>query len=374
MTRAAMTDWKRGGWTGSLNGWVRREIREHFRENPIARRARYSFGLRILHRLFDNASFLWCVALYTLFVLMIGLAEVGVAAYAPRWVPGWSGTEIKQFLTNVTSYLISAQVSALGVVSIAIGLVTIIAQRENASTDVQVYYHESLSFGLVASSIGLLTVLCAQLLWPVQFVVHLLGYGTALLFFKALLTTVHLGWMLLNLTGLAHFVGTTLAFVQQKARERQRERYTANVVVPVEMWTRLRESLFLMAGPEFVKEACPRADSSAPEPTVYLGIDFSGAGAIEIPLKPRKGVVLADVRVELVRWAVCRWLKRSMAERNEQVRGLTQEPMLLFPPRLDEAPQQEKGLCRRRGGVPLTRAEHLAIRYAFKFRRNFHEQ
>ena len=372
MAAAEMIDWKRGGWTGSLNGWVRREIREHFRENPVARRARYSMGLRVLHRIFDNASFLWFVALYAAFAVVTGLAEIAVAAYAPRWLPDWSGNDIKQFLTNVTSYLISAQVSALGVVSIAIGLVTIIAQRENASTDVQVYYHESLSFGLVASSIALLTVMCAQLLWPIQFAVHQFGYGTTLLFFKALLTAAHVGWILLNLTGLAHFVATTLAFVQQTARERQRERYTANVVVPVEMKKRLREQLFLMAGPEFVKAACPQPTSDGKDATVYLGNDFSGAGTVDIPLQSRKGAVLVDVRMELMRWAVCRWLKRSIATRDgreERVGGLTQEPLLLFPPRLDDAPQPEKGLCRRRGGVPLTRIERLAIRYAFKFRR-----
>ncbi|MGE5510394.1 MAG: hypothetical protein ACM31O_03970 [Bacteroidota bacterium] len=367
-----MTDWKRGGWTGSLNGWVRREIQEHFRENPIARRTRYSFGLRALHRVFDDASFLRFVAIYAAFALLTGLAEVAVAAYAPHWIPRWAGNEIKQFLTNVASYLISAQVSALGVISIAIGLVTIIAQRENASTDVQVYYHESLSFGLVASSIALLTVLCAQLLWPVQFTVHWFGHGTGLLFFKALLTVVHMSWMLLNLAGLAHFVATTLAFVQQKAREQQREQYTTNVVVPVEMRRRLREQLFLMAGPGFVKEACLAATAGNREPTVYLGNDFDGAGAIEIPLKVRKGVVLADVRMVLVRWAVCRWLRRCVAAHNDQqerVSGLTHEPLLLFPPRLDTAPEPQKGLCRRRGGVPMTRMERLVLRYAFKFRR-----
>lgn len=215
-------------------------------------------------------------------------------------------------------------------------------------------------------------MLCTQLLWPVQFTVHWLGHGTVLLFFKALLTVVHVAWMLLNLTGLAHFVATTLAFVQQKAREDQRERYTANVVVPVEMKRRLREQLFLMAGPEFVKEACPAATAGSKEATVYLGNDFSGAGSIEIPLKPRKSVVLTDVRMVLVRWVVCRWLRRSMAAHNDQperVGGFTHEPLLLFPPRLDAAPEPEKGLCRRRGGVPLTRIERLVLGYAFKFRR-----
>lgn len=368
-----MTDWKRGGWTGSLNRWVRREINEHFRENAVAKRARYSRVTLLLHRVFDQGTFGRFISLYAAFVLFVGLAEFAVARYLPHWLPGWTAApEIKSLLTNVASYLITAQVGVLGVVSIAIGLVTIIAQRENASTDVQVYYHESLAFGVVASSIALLAVLCAQLLWPLQFTLHWFGYGTGLQFFKVVLTTGHIAWLLLNLWGMAHFVATTLAFVQQKAREVQRERYTANVVVPVEMRKRLRQQLFLIAGPEFVKEACPTATAGGREPTVYLGNDFSNAGGVEVPLTQRKGVVLTDVRMVLVRWAVCKWLRRSMAVRGnqqEQVGGLAHEPLLLFPPRLDVAPEVEKGLCRRRGGLPLTRMERLALRYAFKFRR-----
>lgn len=368
-----MTDWKRGGWTGSLNRWVRREINEHFRENAVAKRARYSRFTLLLHRVFDQGTFGRFIALYAILVLFVGLAEFAVARYLPHWLPGWTAApEIKSLLTNVASYLITAQVGVLGVVSIAIGLVTIIAQRENASTDVQVYYHESLAFGVVASSIALLAVLCAQLLWPLQFALHWAGYGRGLQFFKIVLTAAHNAWLLLNLCGMAHFVATTLAFVQQKAREVQRERYTANVVVPVEMRKRLRQQLFLMAGPEFVKETCPPGTAGDREPTVYLGNDFSNAGDVEVSVTPRKGVVLTDVRMVLVRWAVCRWLTRSMAARGnqqEEVGRLTHEPLLLFPPRLDVAPEPEKGLCRRRGGLPLTKMEKLALRYAFKFRR-----
>src|SRR5204863_628859 len=130
---ARMTDWKRGGRTGSLNGWVRREIREHFRDNTAARRGRYSHGMRLLHRIFDAGTFWRFIAIYGAVGTVIGIVEIAIAAYRPLWLPQWTAnTDIKPFLTNVASYLITAQVGVLGVVSIAIGLVTIIAQRENA--------------------------------------------------------------------------------------------------------------------------------------------------------------------------------------------------------------------------------------------------
>ena len=176
-----MTDWKRAGWTGSLNRWAQRDIRAHLRDNAAARRTRYPAGTRLLHRIFDGGTFARYIRLYLGLLLLVGLAELAVAAYLPLWLPRWTGTtEIRQFLTSVASYLIGAQVGVLGVASIAIALVTIIAQREDASTDVQIYYHESLAFGVVASSMALLAVLCAQLLWPVQFILHWLGFGTGL--------------------------------------------------------------------------------------------------------------------------------------------------------------------------------------------------
>lgn len=364
-----MTDWKRGGWTGSLNGWVRREIQEHTRLNPVARRTRYSFGMRALHRIFDSGSFWWFVATYALVCVATGLAEISAAAYVPHWIPPWSGNETKQFLTNVTGFLITAQVSSLGVVSIAIGLITIIAQRENAATDVKVYYHESLAFGLVASSIALLAVLCIQLLWPIQFATHWLGYGTELLFFKVLLTAAHLAWIILNLAGLAHFVATTLAFVQQKAREGLRERYSTNVMLPFDMRRRLREHLFLGAGPQFVSKAW----TSSPvrqNPVVYLGTDFNRAGEVEVPVThPSK--VLEDVRMRWIEWVVCRWLGRcaNAPVQARQGGGLAHDTLLLFPAKLDVSTEQDLGLCRRRGGVPLTRLEKFVIRWAFKYRR-----
>lgn len=373
MRRKHMTDWKRGGWTGSLNGWVRREIHEHLRQNPVARRTRYSFAMRTLHRVFDNGSFGRFVAIYALLALALAIAEIVIAAYWPVLIPPWAGNENKQLLTNVTSYLITAQVTALGVVSIAIGLVTIIAQRKNASTDVQVYYHESLSFGLVASSIALVTILCAQLLWPVQLTVHWLGYGTELLFFKVLLTAVHIAWIILNFAGLAHFVETTLAFVQQKAREGLRERYTTNVVVPVEMTKRLRDHLYLGAGPQFVKQVWAPAPAGRKEPIVYLGTAFSGAGNVEIPFTRGPQFVLADVRMLWVQWVVRRWLGRCAKAPIQQIAGITNDPLLLFPARLDKTLDAEVGLCRRCGGAPLTRIERFVVRRAFKFRRKRNE-
>lgn len=94
---------------------------------------------------------------------------------------------------------------------------------------------------------ALLAVLCTQFLWPLQFLLHRLGFGTDLQVFKLGLLVIHLGWLLLNLSAVAYFVTTTFRFVQQSARELLRERYTANVVQPRDITRRLRQQHYDLA-------------------------------------------------------------------------------------------------------------------------------
>ena len=65
-------------------------------------------------------------------------------------------------MNDAASYLITAQVGLVAVVSVAVGLVTLIAQRDDRSssnTDIQLYYDGSLAYEVVASSVALLLVL-----------------------------------------------------------------------------------------------------------------------------------------------------------------------------------------------------------------------
>jgi hypothetical protein len=256
------------------------------------------------------------------------------------------------------------------VISIAIGLVTLIAQREGAGTDVRLYYHEALAFEVVASSIALLLVLSVQLVWPLQFALHHLGEGTQLQLFKLILLGVHLGWLAVNLSALAYFVATTFRFVQQSAREQLRERYIANHVLPVEITARLREQLYHSAPSDLLG---PAADPDhKPDRTVlYLGIDFDGSEEVEIERTFKRPFALYDVHMILLRWALRRWLRRCDDEQGgeQKKRGLgLNEPFLMFPIFLDRAMTGTVAWCLRRGGVPLDWVERVALRAAFRFR------
>jgi hypothetical protein len=368
-----MIDWGKGGWTGSVNRWVRGEVREQLRDNPAARRVRYNLGHHALRRFLRIGTFGRFVGLYLLINLLFVAAEALSASLVLSWLPSWTASgsppaiDIKALLLNASSYLISTQVGLLGVISLALALVTLIALREGSSTDVQVYYHESLAFELVASCMALLAVLCTQLLWPLQFLLHRFGLGTDLQVFKLSLLALHLGWLLLNLAAVAHFIATTFRFVQQSARELLRERYTANVVQPRDMAERLRQQLYGLAAKELLGG---REDDEGVQPSFAFG--FDDPRTVEIETTFARSAVLYDVRMTWVRWVLRRWSARCIKVAGECARGRLelghQGPLLWFTPHMDLPLQGTVGWCRRRMGVPLTAVEKIVLRRAFRFR------
>ncbi|MBC2664229.1 hypothetical protein H7F51_01715 [Novosphingobium flavum] len=376
-----MIDWRRGGWTGSINRWVRREVTEQLRENPVARRARYGLAHSALRRFFGSGSFGRFIIVYAAVNLTAVVAEALGAWLIPAWLPSWSMSgsaplsELKTLILYVSSYLLGAQIGVLGVISLSLALVTLIAQREGSATDVQVYYHESFSFELVASCVALAVVLCAQLLWPLQFLLHRLGLGTDLQIFKLSLLGVHLAWLLVNLAAVAYFIATTFRFVQQSARETLRERYTANVVLPRDLTQRLRDQLYSLATKNLIGDE----EEDRGRPTATFGFDFGAPWSVEIETPFDRPVVLHDVRMTWVRWVLRRWSARCERAAGQQpapaLNGLGhQGPFIWFTCQMRGVLHGDVSWCRRRGGVPLTAFEKFVLRRAFIFRSSRDEE
>lgn len=374
-----MIDWRLGGWTGSLNKWVRREVGEHMRTNSAARRCRYPLPLRLLRGFFSNHSFVQFIAIYTGVAIAMVMFELVIAHYPPTLLPEWTrsgppGANIKTLLVDIAGYLITAQVGVLGVIAIAIGLVTLIAQREDAGTDVKVYYHESFAVEVVASSLALLVVLIAQLLWPLQFLLHRFGEGTDLQIFKLVLTIIHMGWLLMNLAGLAHFITTTFRFVQKSAREELRERYTANVVQPFEMTKQLRLKLYELAGSDLIGTDTASGDKRRNgDLVVTFGFDWGKPNEVELEQSFVRPTVVYDVRIRWVRWVAKRWWKRCHAKPSPDKKPRigeigNDEPRLVLTPQLEVPLKGKVAWCWRQGGVPLTRFERWVVEHSFRFR------
>jgi hypothetical protein len=218
---------------------------------------------------------------------------------------------LKGLPKDVASYLIAAQVGILGIVSVAIGMVNLITQRDDRSstdTDVRLYYVESLACEVVLSGAALLIILCVQLLWPAQFIAHLARLGGRDLVFKVVLTALHLVWLLLNLAVFAQFLLTTLHFVEPSARERLRERYTANVIVPSDLWQRLLR-LFYATAP---KELVPVADGES-RIIVGFGHQMLTEGNVDLRTKFAEPSVRHDVWLRPLGFVLYSWWRQARA-------------------------------------------------------------
>lgn len=332
------------------------EVAELMSSNPVARRHRYPVGHRMLRGLFNRGTFGRFVLIYVL----LDVAVVAIEACRPLLpatpfaIPSLS----RDVILYLSSYVLGAQVGLLGVISLALALVTLVAQGEDATTDVKVYYHESMFLGIAASGVALAAVVSAQFLWPVQTILHLVGGGTPSLVYRSALVSVEVVWLVINLVAVAHFVAVTFAFVQRDARERLRQRYTANVVFPRGLRERVRQHFYAAAG--------GAGDGGGPKAFLGSGNGIGGHVELEDEFPPRSAVV--NLRTGLVKWVVARWSARCAAEQPGPG-TMGGAPTLWFLPRLDQRMEGRKVWCRRTGGVPLTGVERWMLRRAFVVRR-----
>src|ERR1700681_4798338 len=117
------------GWLGSLRRRVQYEIKVHARDNRAMRRARYSWPQRALRAVVVGRTLGWYLTIYLLIDYAFVAFEVVGNFYFQRYLPGWTDADLKGQLKDVGSYFIAAQVGILGIVSVAIGIVTLISEH-----------------------------------------------------------------------------------------------------------------------------------------------------------------------------------------------------------------------------------------------------
>lgn len=351
-----MGDWAEGGVLGSLRKRVRRELRKHQRSNPALRAARYPLHLLLLRKFFGERTIIGFLLPYTVLVLAVLGAEMVLAQCSTFPAALWSrGEDINSLLRSVTSYYLGAQVVMIGLLfPIAVGLVTLIVQREEASStisDIQVYYNETFAYGIGASGISLSIVLAVQLLWPAQIVLYQLGLGASLQFSKVFLTAVHAMWLVINFVALWHFLGTSLSFIRPADRALLRRRFAANHAIPQDLFDRYSDMLFFRAGSTLLSASEAEDDQ---HPYIRFGSSFGEWGAVEVEKPHAAGKVLVNVWMTPLGWILRRWRSRCQ-EQSQQPRrsGRSSRPTLIFLPNLGQKLDENGVICRRNEGVPL---------------------
>ena len=361
-------NWAQGGLNHSIKVFVNREVRKHFRDNSAIRRSRYPTGIRILRFLIGSTNFPRILWIYLLIAVSAVLIEAALSIFCPSLAQRWPNSEIlaisNSTFRSVAGHLITVQAGILGVIAIAIGLITIIMRNENSGTDIRTYYHESIAFGIVASSLALLAVLVVQLYWPFEYALAQAIKAPLSQSFKLFFVGAHTLWLLVNLAGMALFVETSFFFVQQEAREKMRERFTANVLFPIDMKERIRSALYDNALHE-LKSGDSSDLSSGPSISAMPLSDFLSFDKTEVSRNFKYPVILSDIRVRWLRWTFYRWASRCTEDESDQHLNAA----LYFGPPFDSPVEGKVDICRRKSGKPLSWLERFIIRLCFRFER-----
>jgi hypothetical protein len=357
------------GPLGSIRRRANFETRELSRTNRAARRARYSPLRRILRGCIDERSIIGFLVVYALLWAAVSGLVIFVGNRWPGIVPIWQSATLAGRLKDISGFLVTAQVGLLAIVSVAIGVVTIIAQGDDRSatnSDIRLYYSEALAYELVASAAAFLVVVGVQLFWPVQYGLHLAGMDSGNLFAKVILTAIHVCWMVFNVLMFSQFLLVTLRFVESKARVRMRRRYTANIIVPE--WNRKN---LLTAFYSNAPKALLHRDEVQDTPYVTFGYGWGEDGEVEIATNFEEPSELYDVWTAPLSFILRGWARRSTpinrktSPRNVMGQRIVRLIFRLAPGSILDG---EKKWLVRVGGAPLHGWERWAIRRCFRFR------
>lgn len=348
---------------------MKAEVRLHRHVNPALRRERYSLGIRLTRFIFSTQSFVTWVWLYVLLSLGVTLLDSSIYVLCRSYrcptadfFNYLAQSNHATILFGIEGYLLTVQVGALAVLSIAVSLVTLIGQNGNAGADVRVYYSESLTLPLVASSVALLLVLCIQMIWPFQKLTMLIGFPSHILAVPAVLTGIHLIWLALNLSAFAHFAIVSLSFGSPSSRARHRLKFTANQVVPGALQDELMQLYYANLGaPHQLQD--PSTGGS-------LRRIWLGPLAMRMPIAEIRDFVhdsreLRDIWTRPFQFAMRSWLRRVEAAH----RPNDPDPVLSFTVNIGQQISGDTIWCTRRGGLALSRLERFLVSHSFRFKR-----
>jgi hypothetical protein len=165
-------------------------------------------------------------------------------------------------------------------------------------------------------------------------------------------------------------VAESFRFVQPATREKIRERYTANWIIPHDLTKIIQRAIYSSAAEDLL-EAAKRSDG----PLISFGYDLDESGNVEVEKTFSQPVVLYDVRMYPLGWVLRRWWRRcehddAILDQDRQARGglANARPFLIFLPSFDSPIEGRISLCKRRGGVPFTSLERWIIWSSFRFR------
>jgi hypothetical protein len=357
----------------SLRKQASDDLQELIRKNRRLKRARYSFPLRVFRSWVSDRRLRTIVLAYILIDTFLLAVEWAATKYLPCLVPSWTSTDLHGLIKDIASYFLATQIAILSIISVAIGVVTLITQRTegvSARTEIRLYYFESFAYEVVTSGIALTLVLAGQLFWPAQYALHLWGAGGNSLLFKVILTGVHATWLGLNLLMFFQFMTTTLRFVEPGARERLREHFSANAIIPMDVLNRVLGALYLQTPNNLLGE---EDNDRGPRVTFGFGPTFPERANRVIRSDFEAPSKLHDVWLLPFGWAVWSWRRR--VRKKVQTRPADAFSQARWDDRLavslsfDDELDGTREWVRHEGTVAPNWLERQLMRISFRFRR-----
>jgi hypothetical protein len=278
------------------------------------------------------------------------------------WLP-LAGTEPR--VKDLPIYLVTVQAALIAIVAVPVGLITYIGQRDDSTREIQLYYRESLAQEVFSSSIALLVVLTVQLFWPAQLLLyHFVQFPV----FEVDFSWIHAAWLVINLSVVSLFIGTSLRYVDPRERQAIRRSYIVNRVLPVQLRSQLRLYYYFNAAAEILRD---RPQGGLHDSVILFGRSAALDGAKDELVRTfRSPTILHDLHIRILGRALRPWLARSESNAlSPRGGGSRSAPFIGFVPDLDRPMRGLTAWCVSNRASPLIGYEKLVIRSAFCLRR-----
>lgn len=356
----------------SLRRRIDSELAGLRRRNAELRAARYPWPIRLLKALAGDRGLGSFLMVYLALATILVGGHAFIAAVRPALLPTSMDEELAGTLKDIGSYLLGGQLTVLGVVAVAVSVVTLLAQRTegaSARTEIRLYYVESFAYELATSGVALAIVLALQLFWPLQAAAGAIVGPAGLEASETALSVLHTLWLAVNLAIFFQFLITTLRFVEPNARMRLRERYSANAVIPRDVHRRLMVHLYVQLG-----ETILGAKSLATGPHLSIGYGpTTFADAIpKVSRRFRRPVQLVDIWERPLGFAVARWAARvrnRVQPQDQPLIGRVYGERIVIDAHTGQSFVGKRDIVLVDGAVPLTWLERRLINLSLRFAR-----
>ncbi|MFC5519876.1 hypothetical protein [Polaromonas jejuensis] len=240
---------------------------------------------------------------------------------------------------------------------IVLSFIALMLQRRAHSTvALRVYVLDSAVVPAGASSIGLLLAMGMQYFaTPYSTPCFLAEHMASLLVMNGT-------WFATNVFLTGFFLSRTVRFIQEEEQRHAYTRVAVDVVLRAELTSAMKQHIFVNAPYADWGFKIESVDSDS-QPQVRMFRLWDGEPAAQRDLKG--SLVLHDVHLHLLKWAVRSWCKRA---RLQQHGGNRPAPLICFPPMVGQDATGQVVLCSVENGPSLTAFERVLVRAAFFYR------